>query len=41
MSSSNFNEKINPYEVALQQLQEASKILNLDNGMFEILSKEF
>ena len=39
MSSSNFNEKINPYEVALQQLQEASKILNLDNGMFEILSK--
>ncbi len=39
MSSSNFNEKINPYEVALKQLQEASKILNLDNGMFEILSK--
>ena len=39
MSSSNFNEKINPYEVALKQLQEASKILNLDKGMFEILSK--
>ena len=39
MSSSNSNEKINPYEVALKQLQEASKILNLDNGMFEILSK--
>ena len=39
MSSSNLNEKINPYEVALKQLQEASKILNLDNGMFEILSK--
>ena len=39
MSSSDFNEKINPYEVALKQLQEASKILNLDNGMFEILSK--
>lgn len=38
MSSSNLNEKINPFEVALKQLQEASKILNLDNGMFEILS---
>ena len=39
MSSSNPNEKINLFEVALKQLQEASKILNLDNGMFEILSK--
>jgi glutamate dehydrogenase (NAD(P)+) len=38
MSSSNLNEKINPFEVALQQLEEASKILNLDKGMLEILS---
>ena len=39
MSSSNPNEKTNLFEVALKQLQEASQILNLDNGMFEILSK--
>ena len=38
MSSSNLNEKINPFEVALKQLEEASKILNLDKGMLEILS---
>src|ERR687898_1309264 len=38
MSSSNLNEKINPFEVALKQLEEASKILNLEKGMFEILS---
>jgi glutamate dehydrogenase (NAD(P)+) len=38
MSSSNLNEKINPFEVALQQLEEASKILNLEKGMLEILS---
>ncbi|HEX5892055.1 MAG TPA: Glu/Leu/Phe/Val dehydrogenase [Nitrososphaeraceae archaeon] len=38
MSSSNSNEKINPFEVALKQLEEASKILNLEKGMFEILS---
>ncbi|MGH9999618.1 MAG: Glu/Leu/Phe/Val family dehydrogenase [Nitrososphaeraceae archaeon] len=38
MSSSNFNEKINPFEVALKQLEEASKILNLEKGMLEILS---
>ncbi|HET7643130.1 MAG TPA: Glu/Leu/Phe/Val dehydrogenase [Nitrososphaeraceae archaeon] len=38
MSSSNLNEKINPFEVALKQLEESSKILNLDKGMFEILS---
>jgi len=38
MSSSNLNEKINPFEVALKQLEEASKILNLEKGMLEILS---
>jgi glutamate dehydrogenase (NAD(P)+) len=38
MSSSNLNEKINPFEVALKQLEEASKILNLKEGMLEILS---
>lgn len=38
MSSSNLNEKINPFEVALTQLEEASKILNLEKGMLEILS---
>jgi glutamate dehydrogenase (NAD(P)+) len=38
MSSSNLHEKINPFEVALKQLEEASKILNLDKGMLEILS---
>jgi glutamate dehydrogenase/leucine dehydrogenase len=38
MSSSNLNEKINPFEVALKQLEEASKILNLKKGMLEILS---
>ena len=38
MSSSNLSEKINPFEVALTQLEEASKILNLEKGMFEILS---
>ena len=38
MSSSNLNEKINPFEVALQQLEEASKILNLEKGMLEILA---
>jgi glutamate dehydrogenase (NAD(P)+) len=38
MSSSNLNEKINPFEVALKQLEEASKILNLEKGMFEILA---
>src|ERR687883_783832 len=29
---------INPFEVALRQLDEAAKIINLDNGMHEILS---
>jgi len=38
MSSSNLHEKINPFEIALKQLEEASKILNLDKGMLEILS---
>jgi glutamate dehydrogenase (NAD(P)+) len=38
MSSSNLSEKINPFEVALTQLEEASKILNLEKGMLEILS---
>jgi glutamate dehydrogenase (NAD(P)+) len=38
MSSSNLNEKINPFEVALKQLEEASKILNLEKGMLEILA---
>jgi glutamate dehydrogenase (NAD(P)+) len=38
MSSSKLNEKINPFEVALKQLEEASKILNLEKGMLEILS---
>jgi len=38
MSSYNLHEKINPFEVALKQLEEASKILNLDKGMLEILS---
>jgi glutamate dehydrogenase/leucine dehydrogenase len=38
MSSPNLNEKINPFEVALKQLEEASKILNLEKGMLEILS---
>ncbi|MGE0242302.1 MAG: Glu/Leu/Phe/Val dehydrogenase [Nitrososphaeraceae archaeon] len=38
MSSSNLNEKINPFEVALKQLEESSKILNLDKGMLEILA---
>jgi glutamate dehydrogenase/leucine dehydrogenase len=38
MSSYNLNEKINPFEVALKQLEEASKILNLEKGMLEILS---
>jgi glutamate dehydrogenase (NAD(P)+) len=38
MSSSNLNEKINPFEVALTQLEEASNILNLDKGMLQILS---
>ena len=38
MSSSNLNEKINPFEVALTQLEEASKILKLDKGMLQILS---
>ncbi len=38
MSSSNLHEKINPFEVALKQLEEASKILDLDKGMLEILS---
>jgi glutamate dehydrogenase/leucine dehydrogenase len=38
MSSSNLNEKINPFEVALKQLEEASKILNLDKGMLQILA---
>jgi glutamate dehydrogenase/leucine dehydrogenase len=38
MSSSNLSEKINPFEVALKQLEEASKILNLEKGMLEILS---
>jgi glutamate dehydrogenase/leucine dehydrogenase len=38
MSSSNLNEKINPFEVALKQLEEASKILNLEEGMLEILA---
>jgi glutamate dehydrogenase/leucine dehydrogenase len=32
------NEKINPFEVALTQLEEASNILNLDKGMLQILS---
>ncbi|MGE3858389.1 MAG: Glu/Leu/Phe/Val dehydrogenase [Nitrososphaeraceae archaeon] len=38
MASSNLNEKINPFEVALKQLEESSKILNLDKGMLEILA---
>ena len=38
MSSSNLSEKINPFEVALTQLEEASKILNLEKGMLEILA---
>jgi glutamate dehydrogenase (NAD(P)+) len=38
MTSSNLNEKINPFEVALTQLEEASNILNLDKGMLQILS---
>ncbi len=38
MSSSNLNEKINPFEVALKQLEEASKILNLDKGILQILA---
>ncbi len=38
MTSSNLNEKINPFEVALTQLKEASNILNLDKGMLQILS---
>ena len=38
MNSSNLNEKINPFEVALTQLEEASNILNLDKGMLQILS---
>lgn len=36
--SSNFNEKINPFEVALKQLEEAAKILSLDKGMLDILA---
>ncbi|HJS63487.1 MAG TPA: Glu/Leu/Phe/Val dehydrogenase [Nitrososphaeraceae archaeon] len=36
--SSNDNEKINPFQVALKQLEEAAKILNLDKGMFDVLS---
>jgi glutamate dehydrogenase (NAD(P)+) len=38
MSSSNLNEKITSFEVALKQLEDASKILNLDKGMLQILS---
>jgi len=38
MSSSNLNEKINPFEVALKQLEEASKILNIDKGILQILA---
>jgi glutamate dehydrogenase (NAD(P)+) len=38
MTSSHLNEKINPFEVALTQLEEASNILNLDKGMLQILS---
>jgi glutamate dehydrogenase/leucine dehydrogenase len=38
MTSSNLKEKINPFEVALTQLEEASNILNLDKGMLQILS---
>jgi glutamate dehydrogenase/leucine dehydrogenase len=34
----NDNEKINPFEVALKQLEEAAKILGLDKGMFDILA---
>lgn len=36
--SSNVSEKINPFQVALKQLEEAAKILNLDKGMFDVLS---
>lgn len=36
--SSNFNEKINPFEVALKQLEEAAKIISLDKGMLDILA---
>jgi glutamate dehydrogenase/leucine dehydrogenase len=36
--SLNDNEKINPFEVALKQLEEAAKILGLDKGMFDILA---
>ncbi len=38
MYSSNLNEKITSFEVALKQLEDASKILNLDKGMLQILS---
>jgi glutamate dehydrogenase/leucine dehydrogenase len=36
--SSNVSEKINPFQVALKQLEDAAKILNLDKGMFDVLS---
>lgn len=36
--SSNVSEKINPFQVALKQLEEAAKILNLDKGMFDVLA---
>jgi len=36
--SSNVSEKINPFQIALKQLEEAAKILNLDKGMFDVLS---
>jgi len=36
--SSNVSEKINPFQIALKQLEEAAKILNLDKGMFDMLS---
>ncbi len=36
--SSNVSEKINIFQVALKQLEEAAKILNLDKGMFDVLA---
>ncbi|MGD1838481.1 MAG: Glu/Leu/Phe/Val dehydrogenase dimerization domain-containing protein, partial [Nitrososphaeraceae archaeon] len=38
MSTNNNSDNINPFQVALKQLEEAAKILKLDNGMHQILA---
>lgn len=37
-STNSSMKKINPFEVALEQLDEAAKLLKLDNGMHEVLA---